>query len=192
MKHNITGLGMIVLLFSFFLAGTAGAQEFSADMVTTSKDGDYSGKIFVSKDKIRMEIPGSTVISRLDKNVAWILMQQEKMYMEQPLNAQQITQASEKIPGEIKRLLIGQEMVDRKMTDKYKVTYTYNGNLETMFQWIAKGISLPVKTASGDGRWVMEYKNVKEGPQQAALFEIPPGYNKFSFQMPATKDMMQD
>ena len=47
-----------------------------------------------------------------------------------------------------------------------------------MYQWIATDINFPVKTASVDGSWTTEYKNIKMGGQPDDLFEVPDGYQK--------------
>lgn len=48
-----------------------------------------------------------------------------------------------------------------------------------MFQWVAPGIIIPIKTVAADNSWVTEYKNIKKGRQPVWLFEIPKGYKKF-------------
>jgi len=74
-----------VLVISIFLfGGIAFAQDFSADMVFTIEDEILNGKIFVTEEKQRMEIIGDTTIitiTRMDKNVVWILMPEQKMYI---------------------------------------------------------------------------------------------------------------
>ena len=42
-------LGLITLLFVF--GGIATAQDFSVDMVSTTKGGVFTGKIYVAKEK---------------------------------------------------------------------------------------------------------------------------------------------
>ena len=60
-------LGLITLLFVF--GGIATAQDFSADMVSTTKGGVFTGKIYVEKEKTRMEMTQATTITRI-----WIKM----------------------------------------------------------------------------------------------------------------------
>jgi hypothetical protein len=167
------------------------AEDFSADMISTSRGGIFRGKIFVSQDKVRMESPQSITITRIDKKVMWILMPQEKTYMEQALDPTKTAATSEKVEGEIERKLIGQETIDGRATKKYEVVYNQNGKGETMFQWLADGLKIPVKLAAGDNSWTMEYKNIKIGKQPDALFEVPADYQKFSYQMPSMKDILE-
>ena len=184
-------IALVIGVFIFFSAVTVLAEDFSADMINTTKGGIFRGKIFVGKDKMRMETQESITISRMDKKVVWILMPKDKMYMEQPFDPNQVVATAEKIGGEIERKLIGQEMVDGRMASKYQVVYNLHGRRETMFQWIVSGIKIPVKTAAGDNSWTMEYKNIKTGKQPDSLFEIPAGYQKFSTQMPTMKDIFK-
>lgn len=191
MKSRVTLTALATGVFVFFLAGIVMAEDFSADVVSTTKQGTFRGKIFVSQDKVRMEIPESISISRMDKQVVWILMPKEKKYMEQRLDPSMAAVTSEKVSGEIERKLMGRETIDGKMTDKYQVVYKASGKTVTMFQWLAPGLKIPVKTAAADNSWMTEYKNIKTGKQPDALFEIPAGYQKFSPQMPSMKDMLK-
>ena len=111
--------------------------------------------------------------------------------MEQSFDPGKVVAFTEKIKGEIERKLLGQETIDGRMTDKYEVVYEVNGKTETMFQWMAEGLSIPVKTAAADNSRTTEYKNIKTGKQPDSLFEIPADYQKFSYQMPSMKDMLK-
>lgn len=182
----VLGLGMMV----FASAGFAG--DFSADMVSTSPEGSFTGKIYVSGEKSRMETAGAITISRMDKKVAWMLMPAEKMYMEHALDIRSAAGAQEKMEGEIERIAEGKETINGRATTKYRVTYEAQGKREVVFQWIDGAEQVPVKTAAIDGSWSMEFKNMQAGPQDQALFEIPAGYQKMSFSMPNMADMMGD
>lgn len=181
----------ITAILSFFLMAAALAEDFSADMVSTTKEGKFEGKIFVTKDKMRMENPQSVTITRVDKNLAWMLMPSEKMYMEMPFDPRTAAAASEKVTGEIERTPMGTETIDGRAANKYRVVYEEAGKKETMFQWIDKATNIPLKTAAEDNSWTVEYKNIKTGSQPDSMFEIPEGYTKFSSQMPSMDNMFQ-
>jgi len=191
MKNRVKLMVLAMGVFILFLASIVMAEDFSADMVSTTKEGTLEGKIFVSQDRVRMEIPESISITRMDKKVVWILMPSGKMYMEQPFDPGKVVAFTEKIKGEIERKLLGQETIDGRMTDKYEVVYNAYGNTETMFQWMAEDLNIPVKTAAADNSWTTEYKNIKTGNQPDELFEVPADYQKFSNQMPSMKDMLE-
>ncbi|MBU2227203.1 MAG: hypothetical protein KJ936_05970 [Proteobacteria bacterium] len=72
-KQNRTISMVLVVVISIFLfGGIAIARDFSADMVSTTKGGVVTGKIFVAEEKTRMETPQAITITRIDKNVVWI------------------------------------------------------------------------------------------------------------------------
>jgi hypothetical protein len=191
MKNRAKLVVLVTGIFTAFFAATVLAADFSADMINTSKGKVFKGKIFMSKDKTRMETPESISITRMDKKVVWILMPKDKMYMEQAFNPAQAPATSEKVNGEVERKLIGQEVIDGKKTDKFQVVYTNKKKKESMYQWIAKGIAMPVKMAAVDNSWIVEYKNIKTGKQADSLFEIPEGYQSFSMGKPSMKDMFK-
>jgi hypothetical protein len=47
-----------------------------------------------------------------------------------------------------------------------------------MRSWIDPRLKWPVRLIMADGT-VVDLKNIREQPQPASLFEIPPGYRKF-------------
>lgn len=181
-------------VFSIFVmalsAAVVYAEDFSADMVSSSREGSFTAKLYISGDKSRMEMPEATTISRMDKKVVWVLMPAEKMYMEQPIDPRTAASTQEKIDGEIERKAEGNETINGRNTTKYRVTFEANGSRETVFQWIDESQHIPVKTAAIDGSWSSEFKNIRSGPQDPALFAIPRGYNKMSLGMPDMKGIM--
>jgi hypothetical protein len=163
------------------LTGGVYAQEFSADIVTNTKDGSSKGKVYVSKDRIRMEMQSAITIARMDMKKAWMLMPQQKMYMEMPADAQNLSSAMEKVPGERSRTLIGTETIGGRQTEKYEVSYDYQGTAETIYIWLSKELHFPLKSSALDNSWSVEYTNVAEGPQKQELFELPGEYTKFDY-----------
>ena len=179
-QNRIISVALAVMISIFLFGGIAIAQDFSADTVTTTKDGVLTGKIFVTKEKMRMETPQSTAIVRIDKNVFWILMPAQKMYMAQPLKLENIFATAAKMPGETERKLVSKETVDGKKADKYRIVYEIAGKEQIIFQWFAVDSDLPLKSMAADSSWIIEYKNLKTSKQSDTLFEIPAGYQKFS------------
>lgn len=184
MRKRIVGMiGLTVFCFAQITL----AAEFSAEIVSKAKEGTFTGKIFAVNDKVRMEIPGTVTITRTDKNVVWVLMPQQNMYMEQAFDPRNVAQVAEEVPGEIERKFIGDEAVDGKSTKKYHVIYEAMGEKAEIFQWIDPKTNIPLKTATIDNSWSMEYRNLKMRPQDSGLFEVPRGYTKFS--MPNMTDI---
>lgn len=190
-QGKVRGILLVGIISFFILIGVVLAEDFSADIVNTAGGRSFQGKIFVSKQKTRMEMPGAITIARMDEKVAWVLMPAQQMYMEQPINPATLA-TSAKMSGEIERKLIGSDIIEGRKADKYRVVYTDNsGKRWVMLQWFLAGLNIPVKSAAEDASWSMEYKNIKRGAQPDALFEVPVGYKKFSYGMGALKDMLQ-
>jgi len=154
-------------------------QEFSADMVSRSGRQIVQAKFYVSGDKMRTEMPGNVVIMRLDKNLTWIIMLQQRMYMEQALKPKDLPKTSKELGGEIERVSLGMDTVGGKPAEKFKVVYVENSARLVVYQWI-RDSKFPVKIEAENGSWSVEYKNLFVGPQPAALFELPPGLQKLS------------
>lgn len=169
----------LVLVPQAFAAAQA---EFSADMVTREGGQTFHGKIYSAKDKVRIETPAATIINRLDQKVSWVLMPEQQMYMEQPIDPMAAARMQAEVPGETERVSMGKEPVDGKPAEKFKVTYDAGRGPENIYQWMGEG-KFPLKTESLDGSWSVEFQNLIQGPQPASLFEIPADYQKFS--MPA-------
>jgi len=173
----------IVVITLVAMAGVAAAQGFSADIVSAHGKDTFQGKIFVSTGKMRMEAAGVVTITRMDKNVVWMLMPTEKMYMEQPIRLDQVVPSSEPAAGEVERTLLGQETVNGQLANKYRITVMTNDKRNSFYQWIAVDSMMPVRTAALDGSWWQEFRNIRAGEPDAALFEIPAGYKKFSMSL---------
>lgn len=185
MKKNIlSALTVSVLL----LAGAVSAQEYSADMVTRSGNQTMTARVFVAKDKVRMEMPESIMIIRNDKKVSWMIMPSEKMYMEQPIDMSKAPKTAKEFAGEMERKSLGMETVDGQQTEKFLVVYKEGKKTVSVYQWI-KDDHIPVKIEAVDGSWSVEYKNLKVGPPADDLFEPPAGYEKMA--MPSMGDLMK-
>lgn len=180
---------ILTVLLGLALSGTAHALEFSADMVSKANGSVVSGKMFVSQEKVRMEMAGMISITRIDKKTVYVIMPDQRMYMEQPFSPEKVAGATEKMPGEIKREYLGSESLNGRDSKKYKVSYEVEGRTSTVLQWIDDQSGIPVKTSSVDGSWSTELKNLRVASQDASLFETPEGYVKFA--MPNMADMMK-
>lgn len=176
---------LLTVLLTLFFAGIAGALEFSADTVMSASGQTVKGKMYMKDKKLRMEnegVPGYNIM-RSDKNVIWMIMPASKSYMEMKQVPANKPRTEEKVQGEISRKKIGEEKINGHPTEKFEVTYKHKGQTGTIYQWMARDIRFPVKTAAPDGSFSQEYKNIKMGGQPDSLFEIPAGYKKIT--MPA-------
>jgi hypothetical protein len=160
------------------------AIELEAESVMYGAGQKSEGKIFISNDKVRIETQTEAgrgiSISRMDKRVAWMLIEPQHMYMEAALDPLMAAATSERSPGEVERKFLGNEIMNGRPVKKYRIVVDNGGKKTAMLTWIDERIGFPVKTMCEDNTWSVEYKNIKTGPLDPGLFEIPPGYNKFS------------
>jgi hypothetical protein len=189
--RSVLRFAAALVLFTAVTAPVCYAEDFSADMTTSSQQGSFQGRILVSGEKSRIEMPGAVTISRMDKKEVWMLIPEQKMYVEQPFDPKSGMGMRDKIYGEVERKDEGSEMIDGRMAKKYLVTVVSNGRSESIYQWIDESVSIPVKTAAVDGSWSSELKNIRVGRQDATLFEIPEGYKKMPVGIPDMNDVSQ-
>jgi hypothetical protein len=189
-KRSLLGVALGTILFLW--AGLAQAAEFSASMITKASGMEIPGKIYVKGDKMRNEIQaqGQTIINimRPDKKVVWIIMPQQKAYMEMPITQetqQKMMTLTEKQKAKMKK--VGTETVEGYTCDKYETTMDHQGKSTTMYTWIATDLGMPIKVVSQDGSFSTEFKDIKPGEMADTLFEAPQGYQKMKmpFAMPS-------
>jgi hypothetical protein len=204
MRHQRVRIHLAVLVL-FVLAGLPALaqrpQPFSADFATTSANGTKnSGKWFFSPPKMRMDMTapaqskgsnpfGGNVSMIIDGSTktSYMLMPQAQMYMEiqaeGPRDAQgmrnleSLTHGAEPCGGrtDVTCKKVGSETVNGRSCDKWEMT-DKNGQKNTV--WIDQKLYAPIKVVEASGS-VTDFTNIKEGPQDASLFVVPPGYHKF-------------
>ena len=189
---GLFGLAALALFFFISYSAAEAPMEFSANMVSRTSEGTVSGKIYCAGQKMRTETPDAIMIVRLDKNLSWMIMPAEQMYMEQAIDRNALPRTSQHVAGEIERVSMGKEEVNGQSTEKFKVTYKEGTAQLVMYQWVADS-GFPVKMEAADGSWSVEYKNIVIGPQSASLFEVPAGYQMMTVPigMPYLKDMIE-
>lgn len=181
MRKAIRWLGFGSLILVGLMLGGFGAvgfaADFSADFVVKSKGEDeIVGKIYVKGQKVRQEIvekdDKQVLIIRPDKGVTWMLTSEDKSYMEIPYEPEGQAFEVWTAESEKKAKLLGEETVAGHPSKKYELVE--EGDKVTY--WVSKKLSFPVKVQDTDS--TMEYKNIKEGGVDDALFEVPAGYEK--------------
>lgn len=180
-------LGLFLALALTFLAGSAQAAEFSAQVVTRTQMGEAKGKIYVKGTRIRNEMQwgGNRVgIFSPEEQVIWFLMPEAQAYMEMPLGGEgsQGLITLPKDPGRLKHL--GTETVNGYLTDKYESDMEIAGRTYRQTVWVARELKFPIKMKSADGSMYVEYRDIKEGPQPDGLFQVPEGYRKIGMPFP--------
>lgn len=186
-------LGIVLLVF----AVSAGAAErptveYSADSYMETSDGVIRGTVYVTPAKERREnvIEGekSVMIIRHDKKVSWMMMTEDKIYMEMKLG-QDGGRKDDLSAYKIEQTTIGPETVNGIQTTKSKIIMIGpKGEKLGGFWWITKeGIMVKMDAISVDKnskeRFKIELENLKIGKQKPSLFEIPEGYTKMDMGM---------
>ncbi|MCX5817812.1 MAG: hypothetical protein NTX75_16485 [Proteobacteria bacterium] len=173
MKKSLTVSGC-ALLFVIAMISCAFAIDITADMITKEGKITRKGKLYLKDNKCRTE-KGSTpvyTIIRGDKGLLWQVNSAENTYIEAKLTPAMKPWTEEKIFGEVSRKEIGTAAIDGHPTKKYEVTVKQGGKNETYHQWFATDIRFPVKIANANGKWSVEYKNIKkEAPDN--VFNLP-------------------
>lgn len=178
MKKNV--ILVFVLIMSLTICNSVFAAEFSADMINKAQGQTLQSKIYMKKNKIRLETKGEEAYSivRTDKNVAWMVFPKDKAYMEMVPQGPQVQ--GEKLKGEVSRKYLGSETIDGRSTKKYEVILKDADISDKAYQWVATDLNYPIKISAVDGSWSTEYKNIKAGAQPDTLFELPAGYEKMA------------
>ena len=191
----------VALLFAALLFATGHANawqppkvQYSADSHMETSQAVMDGMVYYAPGKERREYvqdgDKTIMILRHDKKKMWMLMPEEKMYMETPMAKARIDDLS---AYQIKQMRVGPETVNGIKTTKYKVIMIgSNGNKMGGFFWVTKD-DIVVKMDAiavdkqGKERFKIDLKNLKVGTQDPALFEVPAGY---SSGMPGLGSMM--
>jgi hypothetical protein len=178
--------GMLILCCVGTHAQTK-VSPFSADQVKTTGKRTTTGKVYSNGKAVRIEAQDargqqSITILRPDQKVVWVLTPASKTYMDMGgLGAASMELATSVEGAKMQRESLGGEQVGEYHCDKYRVQTTYEGKVYTSLEWDAKELGgFPVKQAGEKGEWSKEYQNVRLGPQDSSLFEIPAGYQKIS------------
>ena len=187
----------LILPALLLFPGMAAAAEFSAQMWIKEGDKTMPAKVFVQNGKIRQEFNdagGRTVtIVRPDKKLFWVVMPQDKSFIEMPLKNKLPGQFIEMPPDAISKRQVGTETVNGYEADKYEVTV--RGGPEGVTRqtvWVAKKLGAPIKMVCPSQNLCVEYKGIKEGGMSALLFEPPKGFTKTSSPIGFSSSMRQE
>ena len=208
MKLNATSLAATFLLG--LIPSFCPAQEFSADVVylaTSKPDAPSTGtsphpdsKLYVSKDKMRLETHGFTdnalVVNRGD-HTAFALFPARKAYQALALGPSEyfrVENADDACPDwqKVATQKIVCEKVGREVVNgRPAVKYRNKGASEsaTAAVWIDSALKFVVKWEGADTG--AELHNIKEAQQAADLFVVPSGYKVLTPQKGSSKGFSQ-
>ena len=173
--------------------------EYSADMIMETGGHVINSKIYHAiggKERQEINLNGNTqiMILRQDKKLSWMLMPEQKMYMEMNLD-----QAKQKMDKQNENMDVndckidvkpmGDESVNGVMATKNKISMSCpnKANYEG-YMWVTKdGIMVKMDAiAEGEGDKLhikIDLNNLKIAEQNPSLFEVPAGYKKFDMSM---------
>ena len=184
----------VLLPYTALSAGIAQPTvEYSADRVMTSGGTTMKGRVYFTPERERMEFNDGAMVSivRRDKNVTWMLMLEQKMYMENKMSGN-MAAGKQQAPDnfdkcDVKKTEAGKEDVNGFATRKMEMVISCPGSEKmTGMVWLTKDnipIRLETTKAGSKETFRMELKNLKIGKQDPALFEIPAGFKAMA--MPA-------
>lgn len=164
--------------------------EYSADATSEDEEGTMRLKIFATPTKERHEMltgsgKGAVMIFRFDQMVMWMVMPSERMYMEHPIGGGP-SGKNDSSQWTYEHTAVGPESLNGVPVTKYKTIATSSrGKKYGGFSWRrSDGITLKEDLLYKEGkktqRRLLELSNVTVGSQSSKLFEIPPGFTKFS------------
>lgn len=167
----------IMFLFTLAMLSYASAADITADMITKEGKITSKGKLYVNGNKMRADKGNTPIytIVRGDKGVFWQINGAENTYVEGKVTPAVNLWTTEKIPGEVSRKEMGSEKVDGYAAKKYEVSVKQGKNTATYHQWVATDLRFPLKVANLNGKWSVEYKNIKKGTPADAVFNLPKG-----------------
>lgn len=170
-----------------------GIPQFSADMKMSGRGEGMTGKMYFGGQKTRMDMNSPRgemiMINDIPKKTAYMLMPQQRMYMEMNTamqamgrgrgprmpDAKPFDPANPCPEGDVCKK-VGTETVNGRSCDKWEFTSKTNPK-ESHTVWIDQKLHFPIKNVGSEGE-VWELQNLQEGSQAASLFEIPSGYTK--------------
>ena len=167
----------IVFLFAIVMLSYASAMDLTADMITKEGKITSKGKLYLNGSKIRADKGNTPIynIVRGDKGVLWQVNGVENTYVEAKITPAVNLWTTEKIPGEVSRKELASEKIDGMAVKKYEVSVKQGKTTNTYHQWVATDLHFPVKVANLNGKWSVEYKNIKKGAPSDAVFNLPKG-----------------
>ncbi|HMS82303.1 MAG TPA: hypothetical protein PKD12_01465 [Nitrospira sp.] len=171
---------MFVLVSSFISSPVhrAEAVDFSADRIVKHSKSVVKSHVNAKDDRWRFEfsIPqrgASVIIVRVDRGTAWLISSKQRLYVEEPIANDYRLEVSEKIPGEISREFVGEEMLSGYPTELFEVTVAEKGETRQYYRWVTKVQRFPMKTVSKQGEWSEEFRRLVFTEQSRFLFELP-------------------
>ncbi|HEX9461727.1 MAG TPA: hypothetical protein VGB82_03935 [Alphaproteobacteria bacterium] len=178
--------------------------EYSADTVIGSGDNPRTGHLSRTPTALRHDIDDhgqtQTVIVRLDKNAAWMVLPALKMALGTDLNGLTQLSGAAGVLGaaeKLKPVAVGSETIEGMRATKYRVQMNdpEAGQFDGFVWSTSQGVVLKIDGAGEQngrrGTVHIVFRNVQIGRQDAALFEPPAGYKQVTVAPDMISTMMK-
>lgn len=190
MKSRFTFCLACLLLFA---AALSAQTEFSADMVNTWGGSKQTARVYAGNDRVRIEsqltAEAAPTILDLTSRITRVVVADRKLYMEgAPGTSLQRGYAFFRVTNVEDACDTWQKLVLRPGESCRKIGHAalkggdaveYEGKSsegDVSHVWLDTKLAFPVKWDSKGGGG--ELRNIQEGPQPSALFEIPADFQK--------------
>jgi len=181
-----SGLAAIIAFLFFFALASASAAQFTADVNQRSHGKDLTGKIFIKGEKYRLEQRDDKkrrmlIIVDQKANRTIVADPAEKNFMETPSQGMLSLmndpfQSARYMEEKYKKILLGGELISGFECKRLK--FEAQGQ-EMMTVWKSKKLGFILKITLPDKKKsFIHLKNIKEGPVDKVLFQVPAGYAK--------------
>lgn len=163
--------------------------EFSALLIKRAEGRRFEAQVFAKGDRLRLEYKyavktelgySSIEIIRLDKRESWFLLAQRRQILPVPVKPEEILPIQPSLPGETKRVLVGDAATIGRASKLYEVLVDYNGRNERFYEWVDVETGVVLKLVSQDRDWSLEYQRIRFSPQPEYYFEAPTGYKRWT------------
>lgn len=186
---------LLTLVLLLVLSSTVTAERlsepitaYSADTTTRVSGRVITGKVYHARGMERREeeFMGARriIITRMDLGVIWMLVPNERTYIEEPLQ-QAMEKSGDPVDLDYRLTPMGRELVNGVPAARNRMEATgTDGSVYEGFMWVSNDGILVKMDSRIRGRvgseFSMELRNLRTGPQPGRLFEIPRGFRKFS------------
>lgn len=194
MNNSTARLFLTLFLFLAFCAPALSGRlpeplvEYSAETVTRTGGRMSIGKVYHAPYMERREEKTAgrpqVVITRMDLKLVWILMPNERTYVELPVS-DAMGRSRDPADFDYKYTTVGPEFVNGTLTTKSAMEARGpDGAMYEGYIWVT-GEGILVKMVSGvrgrpGAEFSTELKKLKTGPQPRSLFDVPGGYRRLT------------
>jgi hypothetical protein len=187
----------LILTALLIVSPSLSFADFIADQFMTISQGELgenqrimSSKVYSQGKKLRMEMTmagrNAISISRGDMKppLFWMLMPDEKMYMETAGEANALDPMSSKTGIKIDKVFVAKENVSGHPANKFKIVWTdKEGKTRSGFAWEAIDLNdAPIRQEFlyKDEHILVQLANIEVKKLDESLFEVPSNYKKIS------------